>query len=292
MNIFQHFRQHWHHHLSLIGLLLAGVLLGAGSASAYTRWHGHGFVPGPLPRELHIGGAARLPSSWWLNRYLTRTHNQGNSNSCVGHTLATLEEITQRERSGLHPRYSAGYIWNQVNGGQNVGVTYDAAFRVLTGQGDAHLKDFPYDGTTGYWILPGPKVIQKAGPYRFASWRSIAPGDRRTVEYELAHGRPLAVAMPIYSSTYNHWQTRSWITGSSGSFLFWHSMTVIGYNPWGVEIQNSWGPQWGDAGHSMWTWNALVNSGAELVVATPRAPLSGHRPPQFGPKTIIRAPRP
>jgi hypothetical protein len=288
-----HLRKHWHHHLALWGLILSSLLLGIGSASAYTRWHGHGFRPGPLPPELHIGGAPHLPPAWWLNPYLVRYHNQGNSNSCVGQTLSTMEEITQREREAnpfdgarWHKQYSAGYIWNQANGGHNVGITYVDAFGILLHQGDARLKDFPPDGlSSNYWIQPSALAIHRAAPYRFASWRSIAPSDRQTIEYELSHGRPLAIAVPIYSSTYNHWQTPSWITGQSGSFLFWHSMTVIGYNPWGAEVLNSWGPNWGDFGHAMWTWQALADSGGDIVVAVPRKAISQVHIPKFGPTT-------
>ncbi len=192
------------------------------------------------------------------------------------------------KKARWHKKFSAGYIWNQVNGGQNVGVTYDAAFSVLIGKGDARLKDFSYDGATGYWIIPSAHVTTLAGPYRFAAWRSIANTDRTTIKYEVSHGRPLAVAMPIYDSMYNHWQTSSWITGQSGSFMFWHSMTVIGYNPYGVELQNSWGAQWGDNGHSMITWGALAGSGAEVAVATPHPKISGVHIPKFGKGTIIR----
>lgn len=285
-----HPSRHWHHHLALWGFLLASIALNAGAAAAYTRWHGHGFRPGPLPPQLHIGGASS-PASWWLNGFITRVHSQGNSNSCVGQTLATMEEITQHERDSSkarwHKKYSAGYIWNQANGGQNVGISYQAAFGILTSQGDARLKDFPPDGSSSYWIRPSAAVIAKAAPYRFISWRSIANTDRATVKYELSHGRPIAVAMPIYSSMYNHWRTSSWITGQSGSFMFWHSMTLVGYNPYGVELLNSWGSDWGDHGHSMITWPALVDAGAQLVVATPRKWFPHVTIPKYNPKLPI-----
>lgn len=275
-----------------MGLLASSILLGVGSASAYTRWQGHGFKPGPLPPQIHLGAGQELPSSWWLNRYLVRIHNQGNSNSCVGQTLATMEEITQARRDAArarwHKRYSAGFIWNQANGGQNVGVSYSAAFGILTREGDARLRDFAPDGTSSYWVLPSAQVRAKASPYKFTAWRSIAASDRTTIKFELSHGRPIAVAMPIYSSMYNHWQTSSWITGQSGSFMFWHSMTIIGYNPSGVELMNSWGANWGDHGHSMITYSALVDAGAQLVVATPGKWFHHVTIPPYNPKLPIK----
>lgn len=290
--LISHSQKHWHHYLAIVGIVLSSLILGAGAANAYTRWHGHGFKPGPLPPTLHIGGSPSLPASWWLNGYITRIHNQGNSNSCVGQTLSTMEEITQHERDSKkarwHKKYSAGYIWNQANGGQNVGIGYQAAFGILTAQGDARLKDFAPDGSSSYWVLPSALVKTRAAPYRFTTWRSITPTDRKTIKFELSHGRPLAVAMPIYSSTYNHWQTSSWITGQSGSFMFWHSMTIVGYNLYGVELLNSWGSNWGDHGHAMFTWSALVNSGGQLVVATPRRQLAGYPIPPFNPKLPLK----
>jgi hypothetical protein len=275
----RHLSKHWHHHVALWGTLIALLLASSTTAVAYQRWHGNGYVPGPLPPVVQIGGSPRLPASWWLNRYVARVHNQGNSNSCVGQTLSTMEEITQAERdiphARWHKKFSSGFIWNQANGGHDVGITYEAAFGVLLKHGDARLKDFPHDGREGYWIWPSPAAFKAALPYRFISFRSILPTDRRTIEFEISHGRPIAVALPILSSFYNHWQTPSWITGESGSFLFWHSLTIIGYNPWGVELLNSWGTQWGDGGHAMLTWGALAALNGALVIAQPRTPPAG-----------------
>lgn len=267
-----HLSSHWHHWVSVVGLLAAGILTGvAGDRAVQYVTHG-GYRPGPLPPRIVLSGAA-LPAAYSLDRYLTRVHNQGASNSCVGQTLSTMVEIVQHERRPrLHRRYSAGYIWNQVDLGRNQGISYEQGFAVLLSSGDARLRIFPWDGATGWGILPSPAVRRAAYPNRFLSWRSIAPADRTTMEAELVAGRPLAVAFPVYDSFYySLWSqaTMPVVASQSGAFRFWHSTAVTGYTPVGLEIVNSWGAGWGFQGHALLTWSYLVSVGAQIVVGQP-----------------------
>jgi hypothetical protein len=59
----KHLTQHWHHYAAIVGIVLSGFILGVGSASAYTKWKGHGFVPGPLPPTIKLGAGVQLPAS-------------------------------------------------------------------------------------------------------------------------------------------------------------------------------------------------------------------------------------
>jgi hypothetical protein len=266
-----HISRHWHHWLAVLSLLAAGATLALGGAAVVHHFHG-GYRPGPLPPPISISGQV-LPQHHSLVRFLTRTHNQGNSNSCVGQTVSTIVEITQRER---HPHrwrhYSAGYIWDLANGGQNVGISYPAAFGILDLDGDARLRAFPYDGPTGYWVQPAPTVIAGATAARFQTFRSISPWDQTTMESEIAAGRPIAVAIPVTDSFYNlfgSYLTPPLIAAQAGAFHFFHSITGVGYTPAGLIVQNSWGPSWGHHGRAVLSWSFLGSVNAAVVVATP-----------------------
>lgn len=259
-----HLRRFWHLHLSLAGLTTCALTLALGFAAATFHFRG-GFRPGPMAPSLKLSGPP-LPASVSLAPFLTRIHNQGYSSSCVGQTLSTLTEITQAER---HRRYhfSAGFIYDQSNGGVDQGTTYQAAFTILLSEGDDRLRVFPHDGID-FLAQPTPSEIALARPYRFSSWRSIAPADRYTMEAELAHGRPFALAIPVYDSFYFHTGSAP-ITAATGQFHFRHSITAIGYSPAGLRILNSWGPAWGQNGQATLTWNLLPQLGAEIAIATP-----------------------
>lgn len=93
--------RHWHIHLSLWGVLASALILitaGAGGVAVVRHVHA-GYRPAPLPPAIQITGGPPLPASFSLARYLVRLHNQGSSNSCVGQTLSTMDEITTQERN-------------------------------------------------------------------------------------------------------------------------------------------------------------------------------------------------
>lgn len=274
--------QRWHHIVSIAGLLISGVVIGAAGERTIDHLRHGGFRFGPLPPPVTLSGSA-LPRTVSLSRDLTRIHNQGNSNSCVGQTLSTIVEILDHQR---HPHtwrhYSAGYIWNQVDRGRNQGITYQDAFAVLLKAGDARLHDFPYDGASGWGILPTSYTRTLAYPHRVLSWRSINPSDQVTMETELSEGRPLGIAIPVTDAYYSPWQSRSLpvIDSQYGRYYFNHSITGIGYTPRGIITLNSWGPQYGYHGRALLTWHFLATAGAEIVVAQPlpRPPRPPRRP--------------
>lgn len=280
-----HLARHWHHHLVWISCfaIAASFLIGAGTAAAIIR-HG-GYKPGPLPPAVHVspklGGA--IPAAHSLTRFIVRIHNQGAGNSCTGQTISTIKEITvKRHRLRTHqkgaPWFAAGYAYDQVDGGRDGGATYEDIFAVATSQGIATYKRFPHDGQD-WWVQPDPAARQNASHYKITSWRSISPADRYTISYEIAHGRPVAVAIPVDDIFYNQWLTPSVPTISywDGAWKFWHSMTAVAYGPRGVTLLNSWGPQYARHGlvRISWPYLAGINDQgvpAQVVVSHPHFP--------------------
>jgi hypothetical protein len=255
-----------------------------GAGATYRLVHRGGYHPGPLPPAIAIAGA-HPPQSFSLVPFIARVHNQGSSSSCVAQTLATIKEITVKEhRTGLHKKitghwFSAGYIYDQVNGGVDKGATYDAAFGILQSQGDALYRAFPHDGID-YWAQPDFLAHKNAAHYKIRSFRSIDPSDRATIAYEIAHGRPVAVAMPIDNSFYDLPSTPGTLQtlgAWSPPFIFWHSLTAVAYDPIGLTLLNSWGAHYGDRGLVRITWSYLATiawngAGAAVVVSTPKFP--------------------
>jgi hypothetical protein len=267
-----HLRQNWHRHLAAWGTTaaLAILLTGIGAGAAIALHFRGGFRPGgTMPPVITISGGS-VPSSVSLAASIVRIHNQGDSSSCVGQTLSTLGEIAASE-AGMPASLSAGFIYDQANGGSDNGTTWQAAFGILTGEGDAPLPAFPHDGQD-WWVQPDRAAIAAARVYRFRSWRSIDPMDIHTIKAELAAGRPLGLAIPVHDTFYNHGCT-SPLTADTGAFHFWHAVTVIGYNPTGIRILNSWGPGWGCSGQGTIAWPLLAAyaaQGASIVVGIPQ----------------------
>jgi hypothetical protein len=288
--ILDHLKRHWHHHLALwaSAIALAILLTGVGTAAAVILHFRGGFKAGHLPPRVTIAGGI-APASVSLAADIVRIHNQGNSSSCVGQTLSTIAELVSGERGAATP-LSAGFIYDQANNGIDQGSTWEAAFHVLTSEGDAPLAAFPHDGID-FLVQPDASAIAAAKPHRFLSWRSIDPTDHHTIMAELAAGRPLGLAVPVHDTFYHHACTVP-LASDTGSFYFWHALTVIGYSPIGIRVLNSWGPNWGCSGQGTITWQLLDNyaaQGASIVVGYPPTPAN---PPQKPTKTPIPIPSP
>ncbi|HLJ67757.1 MAG TPA: C1 family peptidase [Chloroflexota bacterium] len=275
--VISHLARFWHIHLTIWSVLLAGIIFGAGGAVAVQHACGlnsslctGGYKPGPLPPRFRLLGGS--PIAFSLVRDEVRVHNQGSYWSCVGQTLATMEEITQRER-GHQFQFSSGFIWNQLNGGNpDQGIAYADAFRILTQQGDPRLRDFAPDGYSDYSVQPNPAARAAALPFRFTRWGSIDPADRATIQAEIASGRPIAIAIHAYSNFANLWAgypSPPVLDDQAGAYLYDHSVTGVGYSPTGVEIQNSYGPSWGFQGRAVLTWHYLAATGTYIVGAVP-----------------------
>jgi len=268
----QHLKGHWHHYLSVVALVGAGLVVGIAGERTYVHLRAGGFRFSTPPPQITIAGAVTVPLAKSLGKLVTRIHNQGSSNSCVGQSLSTLVEIVHRER---HPRewrkFSAGYIWNQVDKGHDQGISYDDAFQVLLHSGDARLRDFHPDGASGWGVQPNDHVRRLAWPHRFSSWRSISPSDRHTMKFEISHGRPIALAIPVTDSFYTLWNSPHTpiVAFQSGPRHFYHSITGIAYSPTGLTILNSWGPLWGRNGRAILTWSFIASQAIEVVVAQP-----------------------
>lgn len=270
------------HAFVILALLFGAYAAGAFTEKAVLANHG-GYTPAPLPPNSRIEGGP-VPSAHSLLKYLVRIHNQGTSNSCVSQTGSTIEEIVQAER-GDRKAFSAGFLYNQTNGGVDAGTSYNAMFDILVSEGDAPLSAFGADGldTDYYWTVP-EEAIQAAAPYRFSSWITVAPSDQYSIEYAVAHGIPVAFAIPVYSSFYNLFSVgyMPYLTGQGGTYEFAHSMTIYAYDPSGVDILNSWGPNWGLNGRAHLSWGFLAQY-ATVAIATPPAfhVVPAPKPPKF-----------
>jgi hypothetical protein len=274
-----------HYYTTVALVFLAGAGFGISGTLTVQRIARGGYRPGLLPSAIRISGGV-TPASVSLDRWVPRLHDQGTSNSCVGQTVSTMLEIATDEFASQHrafarsnPHYrlgmwmSPGYIYNQAGGSSGGPILYSSAFGIAESQGDANYAAFPYDGISAYWVQPGPVARAAAAYHRISSWRQIANWDDATMRYELSQGRPLAIAMPVYSSFLNMWGygTMPVISGEWGSFQFWHSMTVVGYGPTGLEILNSWAG-WGYQQRAILSWSFLQSIGAAVVIADPVLP--------------------
>ena len=225
-----HISRHWHHWLSVLSLLAAGATLGLGSAAVVHHFPRR-LPPGPLPPPpIAISGQV-LPQRHSLVRYLpVPTTRATRTPASAGRSPPSSRSLNGKATPTVGATTSAGYIWNLINGGQNVGISSPAAFGILDIDGDARLQPSP---TTGPPAL-GPAADERDRrchrrtlpdlPLHLA----LGPDHHGVRDHR---GRPIAVAIPVTDSFYNlfgSYRTPPLVTAQAGAFHFFHSVTGVG----------------------------------------------------------------
>jgi C1A family cysteine protease len=217
-----------------------------------------------------------LPVAVSLRQFAPTPRNQGEQSSCVGwSTCYSARTILEAVAKGVQPNstpFSPAYIYNQIHeGGCMNGSFINDALDKMKAEGVLPLSQFPYSENACN-RRPTSSERQQAGNYRIKGYNRLTNGqsfdiDITAMKQNLAKGAPVLIAMPVGGSFYNGvgsdglWNPtgrdydklemfRSGDYDRSG--LGGHAMCVIGYDNdkfgGAVEIQNSWGPDFGDRG--------------------------------------------
>jgi hypothetical protein len=174
-------------------------------------------------------------------------------------------------------QFSPAFVYNLTNGGVDNGA-YEGnnarrdAFEVLRTLGCATMEDMPYS-SNGYRNFPSETAFRNGIKFRTLSTHEV---DTRTdsglqvIKDHLLAGN-LAVLgiygyrnldyINSYGNIYCHTQT-------TGGRLYWHEVTIVGYNDTLVtadgvgafRLINEWGTAWGDAGFFWMSYEAVKHT--------------------------------
>jgi hypothetical protein len=168
------------------------------------------------------------------------------------------------------------YSYTQVNGGADNGSTTDGNLALLTRQGAVPMQGYAA-GNYNYLSQPTRAERAIAPRYRFtgysvdytmttgyASALGFVPATgtdaERIIKYDLAHGKPVELALPVFDEFMNATATSYLVQppAATSSLYGYHAIVGVGYDQNGVWIENQWGTGWGKAGYAELSW-AFVN---------------------------------
>ncbi|MFC2103201.1 T9SS type A sorting domain-containing protein [Bacteroidota bacterium] len=174
-------------------------------------------------------------------------------------------------------QFSPAFVYNLTNGGVDNGAwegenARHDAFDLMKTLGCATMEDMPYDYTR-YRTFPSETAFRNGMKFRTLSTHHIetrTDSGLQVLKEHLVAGN-LAV-MGIYGfhnlnniSSYNNIYCLSQATGSR---LYWHEVTVVGYNDTLVtadgigafRLINEWGTGWGDNGYFWMSYEAVKHT--------------------------------
>lgn len=230
--------------------------------------------------------------------------SQGSIGSCacfsVTYYYKTYQEAKEHGWSPSKPdkQFSASFVYNQINDGQNKGTSSLTAIGLICEKGCATLANMPYDGVD-YTSWPTENAWRNALPYR-AEYCAYFPVDSEaglvSLKQHLATG-DLAIIYIIDTENFDAYNGGSgWgfdngvIFDDRGTSRGNHAVTVVGYDDnksyndgtgvrYGAfKLVNSWGTDWGSGGYFYLSYNYVKsklawNNAVCMVDKTAYAPV-------------------
>jgi len=224
---------------------------------------------------------AALPASVDLRAWDVPVGNQGNTNSCVTWTIdyGMLGWYSKRYGVAGQP-FNPMYTYSQIHTpGVDSGSYPRDALNIAYNQGNdtqAHYSHTMYD-----WIdQPNASERANAAHWRISGYQTLfdnttlagggSPGAGQ-IETALANGKPVAIALKVRNGFY---YLKSTDVGPDGKVLDTdttssyadpttghqrlHEVLAVGYDQYGVWVQNSWGTtDWGASGYGRMSWSVV-----------------------------------
>jgi len=172
---------------------------------------------------------------------------------------------------------SPAFVYNLTNGGIDNGAwegdnARHDAFELFETLGCATMADMPYS-YTGYRTFPNETTFRNGMQFRTLSTHHIetrTDSGLQVLKDHLFDGNLAVLGIYGYQNlnnigAYNNIYCQSQATGSR---LYWHEVTVIGYNDTLVtadgigafRLVNSWGTGWGDGGFFWMSYEAVKHT--------------------------------
>ena len=259
----------------LVLTMMVGSLPSVAQADSTT--HGLGCVlvtpaqAAMMPQTITPRVSVPLPSSIDNSSEYPAPGNQGNQGSCTAWSVAYADKSMQE---GLYHnnwslatadhQFSPAYVYNQLDGGQDNGISIPDAMNLITNQGVCSLATMRYD-PNDYTTQPTDAQKAEAQSYKGQSWAYLADGTGiQSIKEHLATNDGVVIQIPVYSDFY--FSNGPNYYNENGTYEGGHAVCLVGYDdgramPDGstgaFKFINSWGTNWGDKGYGYISYHVM-----------------------------------
>jgi len=194
--------------------------------------------------------------------------DQGSQGTCAAMAGAAMKEWQEKQDVAYGGYMSPQFIYNLRSNAPAEGMYMRDLMNILRNYGDCFEEDFVY------WNLsePNATVLGKAAQYKISAYAQVLTIEG--LKNALYANGPCVMAVPVLNTT-----TRLWHAFEGDTYIGGHAMAVVGYNPFGFIIRNSWGNYWGVEGltlfpYSDWgdhweVWTTIDADSGSLPVVPP-----------------------
>jgi hypothetical protein len=251
--------------------LLGAAVVPATGAAASAPHFALGLQPSaryrPIVRASNLLTTAALPASVNLTAWAPPAGNQGAVGSCVSWaTDYTAMGWYLNKAGNPGPPLAPMYTYAQIAQGNDQGSSYYETFWIAQQQGVDTLSDYT-QGNFDYTTQPTDAEKLNAQHWKLAGFTDVAT-TAPEIEAALAAEQPVALAIPVYNNFFSVSAANSDYDAIAGGLAGYHAVTALGYDSYGVTIENSWGSGWGNNGFARLSWSFITNYALEAHVIT------------------------
>ena len=211
-------------------------------------------------------GRTQLPQRVTLDEYAPPAMHQGSQGSCVGWAAAyAARTILHNRRTGERPQaatsFSPSYLYNQIALRGCQGAYMLDAMKSMSSNGAVPFRNFPYNERSCS-DSPDNQELSMGRNYRIKGYNRLTRGasnygiDRDGIRQNLAQGAPVVIGMQVGGSFMQQMRGKQVWEPTRRDYAQYgfsgHAMCVTGYDDraGAFQIQNSWGPEWGQNGRA------------------------------------------
>ena len=160
--------------------------------------------------------------------------------------------------SNLDRIFSASYIWNQLNGGIDRGISIAKGLKLIKEQGCCKWAYMPAN-TTPFAVQPSTSARANALNYKLSEFMRFKTINIDILKYCISKNYPIPFGASVDDGFMTGKESNSFEKKQDGR-LIWkqnsgankggHAMLLCGYddNINAFKVLNSWGPNWGNEG--------------------------------------------
>ncbi len=208
------------------------------------------------------------PASFSLKEYALEAGNQGAVGSCVAWATGyTGIGLLAKEQGKTGYPFAPMFVYAQIAQGDDTGTWAGVALPIEEEQG-IDTKEHYWQGDFDYTTQPDEDEIANAANYKITGFTDLtdAPDREEAVKEAIASGLPVPIGFELRSSFEDLDSSNYTYDPSEGEeVLGGHEVTIIGYDEEGVEIENSWGSDWGNEGYFKAPWSFITGSDVDEI---------------------------
>lgn len=191
--------------------------------------------------------------------------NQGSQGSCtawaVAYALKSGQENIKRgwSRTEDSHKFSPSFVYNQMNGGQNVGTSISKAMDFIEDSGVCSLNYFSYEESN---LTKQPSGVVKAAATLYKASSTGTIKGVQAIKNRIANNDGVVIGVQVYPDFDNISSSNQVYNTISGTSRGGHAICLIGFDDskGAFKFINSWGTSWGIGGYGWISYELVENA--------------------------------